>query len=339
MVRARYFTRLVPLLIGVIGAFASCDNHEESSRTSLTEFRFTLLPCEYADAVDTDDEDESTRFVNTSGYANYTPGFEHGDSVGIFPNGGYQIPFPLPIASGAAPSATITSVVAQGWMTRNDTLYVTYMPFNFYNRHYDRIPWDYRKEQRITAHNSYAHGAALAFFASDTLSADSSKFQAKMRHMGVWLRVRVKNLPVNGPWAKMVIAAQTNAFTSHGYWHLFDVANGQPFEPATPAAKRDYITLMIDNLARGSTQVLNMHMVLAPCNLEGQTVTCYMTTNTGVTYACQYPIPAGTGVWESNTAHDLNIQGPWTMQTLPAPYQNPWEYDETFMGVAVPDFP
>ena len=72
-----------------------------------------------------------TTDISGAGTSSVQVGFENGDTVGIFPDGGFQIPFKLPVVGAPVPSVNI---VADGWDTKAPTLYAVYSPFDFYNK-------------------------------------------------------------------------------------------------------------------------------------------------------------------------------------------------------------
>lgn len=329
--------------------YVGCSDQDDGSGYSLTEKLFVdILPIEVGYGQEDGDSisDELTRSQTTGSGTNISTLYEYGDTIGIFPDKGFQIPFVLPLEEGE--TASSVEIYAQGWMTKDEVYYAVYYPFNFYNRHYNKIPWDYRKVLCQKINNNAAHLAENIFLASDTSLADQGKFHATLRMMGCIVRARIRTADA-ATFSKVVIVTEQNSVPTHGYYDLFDTHEpdgnaptiDQPFHAEGWTNFFPIYLGEIDGngkptgVAMNANALLTVYYALPEMNVGGQTLTCYLWTNTGVCYTGTVTIATGTaGLFKRNTVNTIQFTST-SLTTTPDVYMYPYTDHQDLSGVAL----
>lgn len=303
---------------------------------------------------DVDDSIAKTRTTDIGSATGVLIGFEEGDSVGIFADKGSQIPFKLPVVG--APVSAI-SIVADGWSTKSSTLYAVYSPFNFYNRYYNKIPWDYRGPQKQTGNNTKTHLGKYWFLASDTVSATInssgvSMFAARIINMGAVLRCQTY-LPNACTIVRMILAASTNAFATYGYYDLFDTSapkedvlhiySGSPVisvpylhQPFVASGYTDHLTLdFVGGVTVAANGRIRAWFVSPEADLRSQTVKLYLWDTNGNCYVCSCNLTSTSGNIGRNSVSSLVFTNA-ELTTVPFTNLNPWEKTETICPTCTP---
>lgn len=274
--------------------------------------------------------DDETRAGDSGSGLNFLFTFEHGDTIGIFSQGGSQIPFPLPLASGT--TATSVALLAEGWMTKLNDVYSLYLPYNFYNRQYNHVPWDGRKIIRQSANNTKDHIGKYWFAASDTVIQNNTDgvFHTTVNMLGTEVRCRFTTIAA-GNYVRIMLVSPNKSFSTYGYYDLFDKAHGQPYYSL---GESDHIILTISSptLSTAGKQIAGF-FYLPETNVSGLTLGCYTWDSAG---NCYYGTVAVTnGLWARNTINDLRI-GTLSLVTSPTISLNPWEKDENICPTCTP---
>lgn len=323
--------------------FIGCTGNDENEvrYTEVNKIVVEIDPPHYYGDNDEEDADfgeNVTRLSTANSGLVFTYYFEHGDTLGIFPEGGYQIPFELPIAAGQ--KQTSTPIEAKGWMTKAEVYYVAYLPFDFYNRYYSKIPWDYRG-QVLSANGNRDNLAKYIFMASDTCTVESTVFHTVLRSKGTVVKIQCSNWPVGagGKYKKMILASsKSGQFVTHGYFDLFDVkketdANGnevhadgsQPLRPADDGLS-DYVSLKLADVQINEGKAFQPWMMINPTDVTNETLTIYCWREDGLCVTGDTQITNATaGNMKENAAYQINFTN-MRITTTPAVYIQ--EYNE-----------
>ncbi len=280
----------------------------------------------------------TTRATTTGTGQNIGILFEHTDTLGIFPDGGYQIPFVLPLKEGETASGVL--IEAQGWMTKDGIMYSTYLPFNFYNRNYNRIPWDYGKPQIQSVNTNHEHLGEHIFEATDTTRADNGTFHASLRNMACILRFQCY-APTNADYRKVVLAIDYNGFPQKGYFDLFDVhknANGKhtpESQPFIAENNTNFVYVLIKSAPLATKNVLTAYLVVPPIDLRGKTITAYVWDSNGNCYSQTMTLDnSDSRNWERGTVRGIAFTG-LALTTTPSAYVTPYDSEVGLGGVAL----
>lgn len=274
--------------------------------------------------------DDHTRAIDTGVGLALSLNFEHGDTVGIFSQGGSQIPFPLPVAIGT--TAASVPLLAEGWMTKISEVYSLYFPYNFYNRQYDHVLWDGRAVIRQAANNSKLHIGKSLFMASDTVIQNNTDgvFHTSVKMFGTELRCRFTTSAA-GQYIRIMLVSPNKSFSTYGYYDLFDKANGQPYHSL---GESDHIILTISSpsLSAAGKQVIG-YIYLPETDVSNLTLGCYAWDSNGNCYhGTSY---VANGKWARNSANDISFTN-MSLVTSPSISLNPWEKSENICPTCTP---
>ena len=318
--------QLLYILLSIVFLCSCSAEHKEEEWVGMKYFTLNFAQPDVLFDVDSEETEEiSSRVTDSGSGVNFVFTFEHKDTMGIFSQGGYQIPFEVPLASGA--TATSVSISAQGWMTKLNDVYAIYMPFDFYNRKYDRIPWDGRKiiVQKQNGKKDYI--GRYWFAASDTIVQSNTlgNFNKSVKMMGAEVRARCK-APVTGQYVKMMLVAPSPIFSTHGEYDIFDVANGQPYYSL---GNTDHVTLINETLTTSQVNKQVQGFFYFPStDARNMLMTLYVWTATGDCYMSQLQLTGNAGNFVRNSISDLNFTASMQLVTSPNVKLNPWEDED-----------
>lgn len=334
-------------IIAALLFWVSCSDHVDSlSPNRYTKINIFTTPSElmFSQDVDAYDLSESDESLNSRSKAtglnlsvNYC--FTDEDTVGIFPENDYQIPFKLPIPAGTV--ATTSVILAEGWATKKDVLYAVYLPWKFENRYYNKVPWDYRKVQIQDGNDTKDSLSNYWFLASDTLTSSNSSFGARLIHMGAIIRCQV-TVPVAATFVRLILASSANSFATHGYYDLFDTtapkedvsvsgviqkitSNPYLHQPFIAEGYTDHVTMDLKNVTMASGGKLRAWFVLPETDVAGQTLSVYLYDSAGNCYTASKLFT--TGNYSRNTVTGIGFSG-LVLTSTPFTNLNPWEEED-----------
>lgn len=327
------------LLIGTASlVFLSCATTEDEAR--YIKMKGIILtretPSHIVNGDFEDDADGDTTRSAVTFVTKYENWFQNKDTLGIFPEGGYQIPFEVKLDPGVDKAASVV-LNAEGWETKEGVTYATYMPFDFYNRYSTHIPFSYLGQvQNYTSGENYNtdHLGKYLYERSSPMMPDSEGFfYAEMQNIGCFIRFRC-TLPAGTPdiaFQKLVISSTNpNQFIVKGTLDLF--GEGSPLTPTEYA--QSYTIPLNDMKMNASRQIFVFLMIGAPCVIGGSTFSAYLYSNSGYTYAGTKEVPAGTADIARNS--NANINFTMTLQTSPQDVMvNEFSDDDNQGGVAI----
>ena len=106
--------------------------------------------------------------------------WERNDTLGIFPNVGGQVEFPIDEKNVGTLNATFNG---GGWALKSNYSYSAYSPFNFYNRNVEAVPFSYDGQVQ-NGNNSVSHIGKKYFMASAPAKAVDGSLVFSMGHRG-----------------------------------------------------------------------------------------------------------------------------------------------------------
>ena len=183
-------------------AFISCSNEEEVQKSTDEISRITMTAPDFGYLTTRTDFD-----INENGAA-----FKWGenDTVGIFPNEGSQVYFPMTSGAGAS-SASFTG---GGWALKSSASYAAYYPF-VGDMYLDKtkIPVSY-VGQTQTGNGSTAHLGAYDFMASAATTTENGGVNFIFKHLGCLVQLTI-TVPEPSILTKVVLTSSTE-FTETG---------------------------------------------------------------------------------------------------------------------------
>lgn len=322
----------------------SCSNFNKENVDLINQVRTIDVNIEQP-AIDTSlikifNNNGSTRSTITGSGFSFGLGFTKGDTIGIFPENGYQIAFDLDVPQGQVKKTT--SISAEGWRTTDDVLYTCYMPFVYNNKNYSHIPWNLERTQVQKGNNNRDSMSLYAIYASDTVSASNSSFHTTLYYLGSMIAV-VFNAPVTADFTRVILASSKKLFATRGYFDLFDInATKEPYSNITSCPYlhqpfyvdnySDHITLDLKDFSvKQGTQVWTWFVV--PETVPGgNDFTVYLWDDNGNCYTSTRTVSTNfsrnkiTGLLFSNL----------TKTTTPYTNLNPWEEDKDTCSTCYP---
>lgn len=324
--------------------FVSCSQEETTMLSDKNVHKSTIVinmqPLVY---------DQSTRAGISGSTSSWSAYFDNGvdtvDTMGLFPKEGYQIPFEVPIPKGTkAPSVVVT---AEGWSTKKSITYGIYLPYNFYNRNYSKIPWDLRSVPLQKSNTDNVHAGLRMLYASDTCQATSGAtgdtLKTSLFMKGSILQIRCKmSTPAGTKFVKMMLSSSdVNQFTVYGTLNMFknapDLYNKVTFgvnQELTEIVHSDHLLLLLDNLEINSSNYVVGYFTVPPCDFTGKTLTVYLWDSSGNVYSGSSVRTTSTPI-QRHTFKNFNFNT-MSLYTGVIPSLNPWEKTENVCPTCTP---
>lgn len=197
------------------------------------------------------------------------------DTVGIFPNDGAQVYFPM--ASGAGTKTA--SFTGGGWALKNGSTYAAYYPFigNYYLDK-EQLPMSY-VAQIQEGNASTAHLGAFDYMAAPPTAPSEGYVNFQFDHLNCLVQMRL-TVPVATTFSELSLTCEQAIFTTKAKLGL--VGSNYSFTSAENSSQLNLQLLDIASTTEG--QVLTFYMMLAPVDMTNQTVFVTLTDENGKQY-------------------------------------------------------
>ena len=183
------------------------------------------------------------------------------DTVGIFPNTGFQAPFAMDEGAGMQ-TATFNG---GGWALKASSTYAAYYPFNFYNRDMTKIPVSY-EHQTQTGNASTAHLGAYDFMAASVTTPTNGIVAFDMQHMGALVMFQAE-LDEAKTLTGVSVKASSDVFTTTGVVDLTAVTPSIAAKTTT-----SILALPLNDFTVSENETSTIYFMMVPANLEGETL-------------------------------------------------------------------
>ena len=224
--------------------------------------------------------------------------FSDKDSLGIFPNKGDQLNFPMGGAGG-----TSFSFDGGGWGLKKTYTYAAYIPFS--KKNYDRtnktISLVYTGQTQ-KALDDASHMGAYDYQASAGVSPDDAgNTHISLKRQGVIIVLKL-SVPEAKTFVSATVSTGEALFVKESNLDI----SGTTIE-YTPLEFDRKFSLLLDNITTVPNEEFRLYFMAGyPVNLSGKELTISMVTTEGELYkgilSCYYPTPA-TNNWTRNTRH------------------------------------
>ena len=239
---------------------------------------------------DSDISVNSRMNIAVSGSVKYY--WENTDTIGIFPDDGYQVAFPLK-TSGESSSATFTG---GGWALKSSSTYAAYYPFEYNYRRSDSIPVSYLGQKQIGNKSSALADKYNYMSAVGNKPAEGS-LNFDMKRLGRFIILKF-NLAEPTTLTSVKLIASESVFTTKGYFNLW--ANTHSI---IPLEKSNSLTIDLEDIETTiANEEVTIYFCMPPVNLSGENLTLEVTDEN--TNKLQYSVP-GKDMTESK-AYALN---------------------------------
>ena len=203
------------------------------------------------------------------------------DTVGIFPNEGSQVYFPMTSGAGTN-SATFTG---GGWALKSSATYAAYYPF-IGNMYLDqkKIPVSYTGQTQ-TGNGSTAHLGRYDFMAASATTAENGGVNFAFKHLGCLVQLKIDLLEEVAISNISVNYENDALFTNQGF---IDLASETPQITTTSEEhKSNVISVKTNNLRIAPNETATIYFMMAPVNMENKNIDIIVTEDNGFTRTFQ----------------------------------------------------
>lgn len=132
------------------------------------------------------------------------PKWQANDTIGIFPNKGGQVEFPVDEKSVGTTKAEFNG---GGWALKSGYNYSAYYPYNFYNRNAKEIPFSYEGQVQ-TGSDTRDHMSNYTLLIASPTSVSNGGLTFAMNYVGFFFRVSLY-LPAGKTYTSMELYADS----------------------------------------------------------------------------------------------------------------------------------
>ena len=239
-------------------SMSACSNEEELQADVSTEGvnKITMTA--------TDFEYPTTRTDFEIGSSGAAFKWAKNDTVGIFPNEGAQVYFPM-ISGAGTNSASFTG---GGWALKSSATYAAYYPFigdMYLNQ--KKIPISYTGQVQA-GNGSTAHLGTYDFMAASATTAENGGVNFSFKHLGCLVQLKII-VPVAQTLPSVILSADEEVFVDEGYINL---TSESPAIVPTKTTKTLKIELK-DVATIAANEVVTVYFMMAPVDMTGKTLT------------------------------------------------------------------
>ena len=222
-----------------------------------------------------------------------------GDTLGIFPNKGNQVEFPITTQE----SSTSASFDGGGWALRNNASYAAYYPFSVWNylRQNETILLDYSGQVQ-NGNGSYAHLSAYDYLASAKTTPQNSTVTFQMDRLGSILYIDIV-VPEPETITSLTISCDEAIFVEKA---ALNISGNNPV--VTPIETKESLTLNFENTTTtAQNETVRAYMAVQPLDFSTKTVTATLETESG-----SYTAPVTSRVVNKGKAAFLRFSDAFT---------------------------
>lgn len=213
------------------------------------------------------------------------------DTVGVFPEGGFQVPFPMTSGTGSN-SATFNG---EGWALKNSVVYMAYYPMQgkFYLDK-ENIPVKYTG-QTVTENGSTAHLGKYDYMVTSATTPEFGIVNFQFKHVGALICLKVK-MKETSTIDYVNLLTDESVFTEAGHIDLTET---------TPSIKPSYnvksFKVYLNNIAVEANKELIVYFLMPPADLTDKTLKAVIHKKNG--YFQEIPLTGKN--FEAGKAYEL----------------------------------
>ena len=195
------------------------------------------------------------------------------DTIGIFPNEGSQVYFPIITGNDKSNAASFTG---GGWALKASSTYAAYYPFigNFYMNPKE-IPVSY-VGQKQTGNASMAHLNNFDYMTASASTPNQGKVNFQFGHLGAFVQLKI-TMPQGGTLSSVTLLSDETLFTTEG---TIDLTAATPV--IKPVNKSKALTLDVENVTTtAENPVATLYLMLAPVDFTGKTLSAIVKQSNG----------------------------------------------------------
>ncbi len=298
----RYFKLLVASVVLVSMTACVADNESDLDKQGYIKTINVIGPDEIA--FEQISGSEQTKATSVDAGSALVFKWAAGDTLGIFPNKGGQVEFPITIQE----SSTSASFDGGGWALRNNASYAAYYPFNVWNcfQSNKTIVLDYSGQVQ-DGNGSFAHLSAYDYLASAKTTPENGSVTFQMDRQGAILYIDIV-VPEPATITSLTISCDEAIFVEKA---ALDISGNTP--EVTPIETKESLNLNFENTATTyQNETVRAYMAVQPVDFSSKTVTATLRTNAGT-----YTAPVVSRVVNKGKAAFLRFSDSFTNNTIP----------------------
>lgn len=193
------------------------------------------------------------------------------DTIGIFPDTGYQIAFPMKSGAGSQNA----EFNGGGWALNSNSHYTAYYPFQYDNRSKSDILFTY-VGQKQEGNGSTAHLGDFDYMATSTETPDGNQVTFDFKHLGVLLQWKLK-IPSAANLTTFSMKSNDSIFVKNAKLNL----NTSSLLIEASERNTELIMELSGIQVTGNGQEVMVYMMVAPMDLTGKTYRVQVTDDSG----------------------------------------------------------
>ncbi len=251
-------------MVAFLSVLTACtDESQDIPQTTTYQTVMTTLDFEI-------DTDSRTSFLITQEAVKST--WNDNDTVGVFPNEGAQVYFPM--VSGAGTQSA--SFSGGGWALKDGNTYAAYFPFisNYYlNQQALPVYYDGQKQ---SGNASTEHLSKFDYMAAKPEKPQYGLTNFTFRHLGALVALKVI-IPSASTLHSLTLTAASNVFAIEG---KVDITSDMPC--ITPVRTSNEITLQVEGITTTEVnEMVTLYLLIPPTDLSNQTLKASIKTSEG----------------------------------------------------------
>ena len=261
--KAFRFCSLMALAILITAGLTACssDDKEFMDNESVASYKGDVVKGISVSLSDFESAGAETRTAYSATDGGIKVTWASNDTIGIFPNVGGQVEFPIE-AGTASNQATFDG---GGWALKSNSTYAAYYPYSAKNSYYTNKTIQVKYTgQKQTANGRTSHLGKYDYQATSGVTTNSSGYlNFQFKHLAA-LMVFNLTVPKAGTYTSLTLTSTEKVFVTKAE---LDISGNEPVLKAVSKSKT--VTLALGNIAlEADNSVLTAYMMLAPADLS-----------------------------------------------------------------------
>lgn len=261
--------QIIPCIL--LAVLAGCTNESELTSGSDYVSRVTITAKDFVAG------DAATRTAFEVSASGLTFKWAATDVVGIYPNEGDQVSFPMTAGAGT----NSASFDGGGWALKGNYTYAAYFPYSVDNttqgRTYTALPITYTRQTQ-SANNSTADMGNFDYMVAKASTPASGNVNFAFEHVGSVLYVQLVS-PVAETFTRLTLSTEDALWTTDA---TVNIATGV----LTPANSAAELSVDLANISVSANGTLYVWLMAVPADMSGKTITASAVGSTG-TYTAE----------------------------------------------------
>lgn len=272
--------RFLFMLLMALAISSSCTSELEDPSSSVGSVEIEKISVKMAPML-VEDIDGATRGELTDETpAGGSPVFGFvwtaGDVLGIFPNQGSQVDFPI---SDEYIGTSDAQFDGGGWALKAGYKYAVYFPYNYDYRNRAEIPLDYTGQKQVGSGNLSHLNDYLRTSSSNAVTATGPELDFNVSYVGsiFWFQL---TMPEAGTYTKLRMRSDNLGFITKAYLNL----SGDD-RAIDPVSESPVMTMDLEGVSTSSAgDVIDLYMWILPKDYRGSNISVEVVSTEGKVY-------------------------------------------------------